>query len=209
MDWSPRTVGRLQVNSEPAGAHVLVDNVPRGVTPLTLDDVTLGTHTVVLQSGTGSVKRSVTVKSDEPATLSENIYAGWIKVLAPFDITISEGSKLLRLDDRDQVMLPAGPHDIRFDNRAFGFTETRHIEVQPGVTTPLSIAPPYTTLTLTTSAPAELLIDGENVGKTPLIDYPVQIGTRDVQVKSAAGNRRLSIPATVKPVVVEVDLSKP
>ena len=209
VDWSPRTVGRLQVNSEPPGAHVLVDNVPRGVTPLTLDDVTLGTHTVVLQSGTGSVKRSVTVKSDEPATLSENIYAGWIKVLAPFDITITDGSKLLRLDDRDQVMLPAGPHDIRFENRAFGYVETRHVEVQPGVTTPMSLAAPYTTLTLTTSAPAELLIDGENVGKTPLIDYPVQIGTRDVQVKSAAGNRRLSVAATVKPVVVEVDLSKP
>ena len=209
VDWSPRTVGRLQVNSEPAGAHVLVDNVPRGVTPLTLDDVPLGTHTVVLQSGTGSVKRSVTVKSDEAATLTENIYAGWIKVLAPFDITITDGSKLLRLDDRDQVMLPAGPHDVRFENRAFGYVETRHVEVQPGVTTPMSLAAPYTTLTLTTSAPAELLIDGENVGKTPLIDYPVQIGTRDVLVKSAAGNRRLSIPATVKPVVVEVDLSKP
>ena len=41
VDWSPRTVGRLQVNSEPAGARVLVDNVPRGVTPLTLDDVTI------------------------------------------------------------------------------------------------------------------------------------------------------------------------
>jgi len=209
VDWSPKTVGRLQVNSEPAGAHVLVDNIPRGVTPLTLDDVTLGTHTVVLQSGTGSVKRSVTVKSDEAATLNENIYAGWMKVLAPFDITIAEGSKLLRLDDRDQVMLSAGPHDIRFENRAFGFTETRHIEVQPGVTLPLSIAAPYTTLTLTTSAPAELLIDGVNVGKTPLIEYPVQIGTRDVQVKSAAGDKRLSVAATVKPVVVEVDLSKP
>jgi CheY-like chemotaxis protein len=209
VDWSPRTVGRLQVNSEPAGAHVLVDNVPRGVTPLTLDDVPLGTHVVMLQSNTGSVKRSVTIKSDEPATLTENIYAGWIKVLAPFDITIAEGSKLLRLDDRDQVMLSAGPHDIRFENRAFGFTETRHIEVQPGVTTPLSIAAPYTTLTLTTSAPAELLIDNVNVGKTPLIDYPVQIGTRDVQVKSAAGDRRLSVAATVKPVVVEVDFSKP
>lgn len=209
VDWSPRTVGRLQVNSDPPGAHVLVDNVPRGVTPLTLDDVPLGNHVVVLQSGTGSVKRSVTVKSDESATLNENIYAGWIKVLAPFDITITEGSKLLRVDDRDQVMLAAGPHDIRFENRAFGFTETRHIEVQPGVTTPLSLAAPYTTLTLTTSAPAELLIDGVNVGKTPLIDYPVQIGTRDVQVKSAAGDRRLSIAATVKPVVVEVDLAKP
>ena len=149
-----------------------MDNVPRGVTPLTLDDVPLGTHTVILQSGTGSVKRTVTVKSDEPATLTENIYAGWLKVLAPFDITISEGSKALHLDDRDQLMLPAGPHDVRFENRTFGYSETRHVEVQPGVTTQMSLAAPYSTLTLTTSAPAELIIDGVNVGQTPLNEYP-------------------------------------
>jgi hypothetical protein len=206
VDWSPRTVGRLQVNSEPAGAHVLVDNVPRGVTPLTLDDVTIGTHTVVLQSGTGSVKRAVTVKRRTCHAEREHL-RGLDKVLAPFDITIAEGQPCASMID--QVMLPAGPHDIRFENRSFGFSETRHIEVQPGVTTPLSLAAPYTTLTLTTSAPAELLIDGVNVGKTPLIDYPVQIGTRVVQVKSAAGDRRLSIAATVKPVAVEVDFSKP
>ena len=139
------------------------------------------------------MKRSVTVKSDEPATLNENIYAGWIKVpFAPFDITIAEGTRLLRLDDRDQVMLSAGPHDIRFENRAFGFAETRHIEVQPGVTTPLSLAAPHTTLTLTTSAPAELLIDGVNVGKTPLIDYPVQ--SRHAR---RAGEERGRRPASV------------
>ena len=54
-----------------------------------------------------------------------------------------------------------------------------------------------------------MVIDGVSVGQTPLDNYPVEIGTRDVQVKSAAGNRRLSIPATVKPVVVDVDFSKP
>ena len=209
VDWSAKTVGRLQVNSEPAGARVLIDNVARGVTPLMLDDVALGSHTVVLESSAGSIKRSVTIRNDEPAVLNETIYAGWLKVFAPFDITIAEGSKVLRADDRDQVMLPAGPHEIHFENRVFGYQETRHVEVQPGVTTPLSIMAPHSTLTLTTSAPAEVLIDGVNAGQTPLTNYSVELGTRDVLIKSAAGDRRLSVSVTVKPVVLEVDLSKP
>ncbi len=208
IDWSAKTVGRLQVNTEPSGAHVLVDNVSRGVTPLTLDDVPLGVHTVVLESSGGSIKRSVTIRSDEPASMTETIYPGWLKVFAPFDITISEGSKVLRLDDREQVMLPAGPHDVRFENRAFAYQETRHIEIQPGITTPLSLVAPHSTLTLTTSAPAEVLIDGVSVGQTPLTDYSIQLGTRDVQIKSAAGDKRLSIPVTTKPVVMDIDLAK-
>jgi hypothetical protein len=209
IDWSAKTVGRLQVNTEPAGTHVLVDNVSRGVTPLTLDDVPLGVHTVVLQSGGGSIKRSVTIKSDEPASLTETIYPGWLKVFAPFDITVSEGSKVLRLDDREQVMLPAGPHDIRFENRALGYQETRHVEVQPGITTSLSLTVPQSTLTLTTTAPADVIIDGVSVGETPLTDHAIALGTRDILLKSEAGFRRLSVVVTAKPVVLNIDLSKP
>ena len=209
IDWSAKTVGRLQVNTEPAGAHVLVDNVSRGVTPLTLDDVPLGVHTVVLESDGGSIKRSVTIKSDEPASLTETIYPGWLKVFAPFEITISEGSKVLRLDDREQVMLPAGPHDIRFENRALGYQETRHVEVQPGITTPLSLTVPQSTLTLTTSVPADVIIDGVSAGETPLTNHAIPLGTRDILLKSEAGFRRLSVVVTAKPVVLNVDLSKP
>jgi hypothetical protein len=209
IDWSAKTVGRLQVNTEPAGAHVLVDNVSRGVTPLTLDDVPLGVHAVVLESSGGSIKRSVTIKSDEPANLTETIYPGWLKVFAPFDITISEGSKVLRLDDREQVMLPAGPHDIRFENRALGYQETRHVEVQPGITATLSLAVPQSKLTLTTSVPADVIIDGVSAGETPLTDHAIPLGTRDILLKSEAGFRRLSIVVTAKPVVLNIDLSKP
>jgi hypothetical protein len=209
IDWTPKTTGRLQVNSEPAGARVLIDNVARGVTPLKLDDLALGAHTVVLESGAGSVRRNVTIKADESATLSETIYAGWLKVFSPFELTITEGTRSLRLDDRYQVMLSPGTHELHFQNRALGYQETRRVEVQPGITTPLSIVAPRSTLTLTTSAPAEVLIDGVSAGHTPLTAFAIDLGTRDVQLKSAAGDRRFSVAVTVKPVVLDVDLSKP
>jgi CheY-like chemotaxis protein len=209
VDWSPKTTGRMQVNSEPSGARVVVDGVARGVTPLTLDDLNLGSHIVVLESAAGSVKRSVTVKADDGATVTETIYAGWLKVFSPFDLTITEGTRALRLDDRYQIMLPPGPHELRFENRALGYQEVRRVEVQPGITTPISIVAPRSTLTLSTNAPAEVIIDGVSAGQTPLVNVSVELGTRDVMLKSAAGDRRLSVAVTVKPVVLEVDLSKP
>ena len=112
IDWSAKTIGRLVVTTEPAGAHVLVDNVSRGVTPLTLDDVPLGVHAVVLESNGGSIKRSVTIKSDEPASLTETI----IQIARSCrSRSRSGGIESAAVDDRERVMLPAGPHDIRFE----------------------------------------------------------------------------------------------
>jgi hypothetical protein len=209
IDWAPKTTGRLQVNSEPAGARVLVDNVSRGATPLTLEDLPLGTHNVVIESTAGSVKRTVTLKANENATLSETIYSGWLKVFSPFELTITEGTRSLRLDDRYQVLLSPGPHELRFENRTLGYQETRRVEVQPGVTTPLSIVAPRSTLSVTSSAPAEVVIDGVSAGRTPLLSYVLELGTRDVQLKSAAGNRRFPVTVTVKPVILDIDLAKP
>ncbi len=44
------TTGTLQISSDPSGADVYVDNVFRGVTPVNLNDITVGTHTVLLQN---------------------------------------------------------------------------------------------------------------------------------------------------------------
>ena len=43
------TVGGLSVSSTPSGANVYVDNAFRGVTPLMLNDITTGSHTLLLQ----------------------------------------------------------------------------------------------------------------------------------------------------------------
>jgi hypothetical protein len=44
----PDTTGEIAVSSSPAGARVLLDNVFRGVTPLTLSDITTGSHLVTI-----------------------------------------------------------------------------------------------------------------------------------------------------------------
>lgn len=43
------TPGEVVITSDPAGANVYVDNIYRGITPVTLSDLTQGSHTVLLK----------------------------------------------------------------------------------------------------------------------------------------------------------------
>lgn len=202
--------GQLSARSDPAGAKVLVDGRERGVTPLTLDDVPIGQHTVVLQSDKGSVRRTVTVASDRAAVVSESIFGGWLNVYAPFELQVTEGARTIRLDENGKVLLPSGPHDLRLENRELGYLETRRVEVQPGETTALSLVVSPSMLTVTASAPAVVLVDGQQVGATPLASQPIALGTRDIVVRAADGTeRRFTTKITVAPVQIDVDFSKP
>jgi hypothetical protein len=202
--------GRLIVSSEPPGARVRIDDTARGVTPLSLGGLSVGSHVVEIESDQGSVRRTVDVTPDRPAQISESIYAGWLKVFAPFEIEIADGPRGIQLDERSQAMLTPGPHEMRFENRALGYVETRRVEIQPGVITSLSLSPAPSALTVTSTTPAEVLIDGESAGHTPLADHQLAIGTHNIVVKAAAGGtRRFGMTVTVVPVRLDVDFSKP
>jgi len=203
-----KAVGRLSAASDPAGARVLVDGKPRGFTPLTIGDLAPGVHAVVLDAAAGSVHRSVTIVADQTAQIAESIFPGWVSVVAPFDITIAEGTRALPLDDRNQLMLPPGRHALHLQNRALGYEDVRQVEVTPGETTTLSVVPPRTTITVTASAPASVWIDGALAGDAPAT-VAVDLGSHDVVVKQAdRGERKFTVTATVKPLRLDVDLSK-
>lgn len=199
------TTGTLQVSSTPPGARVLVDGRERGLTPLSLDDLPAGTHVVVVESPQGTVERTVTVAPDRPAMLDESIFAGWVAVFSPIELTIVEGSRTLRLDERSEVMLPAGRHVLRFANSRLGFEEIRQIEVKPGERQRVTIAPPGSTLTVTASQPAEVWLDGTLLGGTPLAGTPIALGTHELVVKRGADQRRLTITVTTSPFVTHVE----
>jgi hypothetical protein len=206
----PATAGQLIARSEPPGARVTIDGEPRGVTPLTVDGLSLGRHTVVIATDQGSVRRTVTVTADRPALVSESIFAGFLKVFAPFELRITDGRRAIQLDDQNQALLPPGSYALQLENASLGYRDTRRVEVNPGQTTTLSIVPPPSALTVTASAPAVVLVDGEQVGETPLTNHPIALGTRDIVVRSIAGpERRYTRRVTVAPIQIEVDFSRP
>lgn len=210
VDWKRKPTGRLHVTSDSGAAAVLVDGKKLGVTPLTLEDLSAGRHIVTLESRSGSVQRNVDIKANETATLEASIYLGWLALFSPIEVKISEGGRVLQPDEDSKVMLASGQHQLLFVNSALGYRDSRTVEVKPGEVTPISIVPPKTAATVTTTPSAEVWIDGALVGSTPLVDLPLDIGTREFVFKNATlGERRLMITATVTPLRIDIDLTKP
>jgi hypothetical protein len=205
-----RPTGGLEVKSTPPGAQVFVDGKARGVTPLTLADLPAGRHAIELKSDAGSVQRTVTIAAGENAQVDESIYSGWLAVHSPFDVVVSEGNRALTLDDRSQVMLPPGHHQVRVVNRALAYDVVHQVDLKPGEGTNLTITPPPSSLTLTSSEPVTVWLDGERLGDTPLTAVPVAIGTHDLLVRRAAGGeRKLTITVTANPFALHIDFSRP
>jgi hypothetical protein len=200
--------GRLRVRSQPPGALVVVDGRERGTTPLTLDDLPLGVHAVVLTSAEGSVKRSVTISATAISDVNESIFAGWLAVFSPVELTITEGTRAFHLDDRNQIMLSPGPHALHLANRSLGYEEVREVDLQPGEVASLQVVLPHSSITVNASAPAEVWVDGALAGETPLTAFSVALGTHEVVVKRSGEARRFMITVTVKPYDLTVDLSK-
>jgi hypothetical protein len=210
LDWNAKRTGRLQVQSYPPGANVNIDGRDRGVAPLTVDDLSAGAHVVVLKSDSGSVRRTVAITADQTAELSEGIYAGWLHVSSPIELAISEGGHGLQIDDRSQIMLTPGSHELRLENRGLGFQEVRRIDIKPGEVAAVSVVPDPSTLTVTATLPATVTIDGERVGDTPVTDHRVNLGTRDITVSAVSGaERRFTITVTTTPARLDVDFSRP
>jgi hypothetical protein len=206
-----KPMGTLSVTTTPPGAQVTVDGKPRGTTPLELTDVSPGKHDVALKSDAGSVRRTITMAAGKTVTIEEAIFAGWVAVYSPFEVTISEGGRVLRSDDRNQVMVSPGVHNLRFVNNALGFDISRQIEVNPGESASVRLTPEPSKLSITATDAAEVFVDGTRIGETPLINAPVALGTHDIVVRRTAdgAERRSTITVGVAPSALHVDFSRP
>ena len=158
------------------------------------------------ESPAAGAQPAATAKPEpEPDPLAK--VSGWVAVFAPFDLTISEGGRGVQVDDRGRAMLAPGRHRLRFQNKEFGYDETRAVDVKPTDTTTVNLTP-ATAIAVTANEPAEVLVDGTRVGDTPY-QGRLGLGTHTVTVKSAGAERQLTVKATSKPLQLEVDFSKP
>ena len=141
-----------------------VDGKPHGVTPVTVGDLSPGNHEVALESSAGTVRRTVTVAANQTAQLEESIFSGWLAVYAPFEIVISESNRVLRPDERGQILLPPGLHDLRVSNRTLGYEADANVEIKPGATTNLRVTPEPSKLTVTSPEAAEVWSTAQRSG---------------------------------------------
>jgi hypothetical protein len=178
----PRAIA-LRVQSQPSGAQVWLDGTLKGKTPLALDYVKQGTHTVVLRHASGSVRTTVRVQSGKTADLMIPIYAGWLAVFAPVELQILEGGTVIGTTESGRFFVRPGNHTLELVSARLGFRTTRKIEVKPGEVAALNVELPPAPLEIVAPEGAEIWVDGRLIGTAPLEPQPVTIGTRDVVIR--------------------------
>ena len=200
--------GRLTITTEPAGAKVLLDGKAAGESPLTLETVTPGRHVVTVVGSGGSVKRTIMIEAGRSMAIDVPLFSGFAAISAPIVLEVSENGKALGTSD-DQVILWPGHHELRLANKDLGYTGTASVDIQPGDVTRVTLDP-RGTANINAAPWAEVWIDGEKAGDTPLANVAIRLGVREIVFKNPQyGERKVTITITASaPATVSVDFIK-
>ena len=211
--------GSLQVRTEPAGAQVSVDGVPRGKSPVLVENLTPGDHAVTLEGDFGTIRHGVTVQAATTASLvvpltitagEGSTLTGWISLAVPAEVQFFEKGKLLGTSKSDRVIVPAGRHEIQLVNEALGYRASTIVQVTAGKAAPIKVEWPKGSVSLNAQPWAEVWIDGEKAGETPLGNLSLPIGQHDVVFRHPElGEQHNAITVSLTaPVRLSVDLRK-
>jgi hypothetical protein len=211
------TFGQLHVRTEPAGARISVDGLPRGTSPVTVGELTPGEHAVLLESDFGAMKQIVSIEPGLTASLMVPLAAqdgapvsGWMSVTAPADVQIFENKRLLGTSQSDRLMVSAGRHELEIVNDTLGYRTIRTVQVSAGKVTPIKVEFPKGTIALNAVPWAEVWVDGEKVGETPIGNLPLSIGPHEIVFRHPdLGEQRHAALVTLNtPARLSVDLRK-
>jgi serine/threonine protein kinase len=135
---------------------------------------------------------------------------GWITVSSPFAVQIFERGRRLPHSQGDRVTLSPGPHELDLVNEELGFRDVRSVDVKSGKGVTIQPEVPKAAVSLNALPWAEVVIDGESVGETPIGNLSLTIGAHAVVFRHPElGERRWTVVVSLKnPVRISVDLRK-
>ncbi len=208
-------LGELQVRTDPAGAQVTVDGHAYGRSPLTVEGLSPGVHSVLLENELGSMTQDVKIEAGTTASLVVPLTApkdapvsGWISVNAPVPLQIFEDSRLLGSSQSDRIMVSVGRHELVMVNEGVGFSQSQVVTVTPGRVTPIKPRWPSAAMSFNASPWAEVWVDGQQIGETPLANISVPVGNHDVLFRHPElGEKHVRAVVTLTaPAKVSVDM---
>ena len=187
-------VGSLKIDSTPEGAEVIVDGKNHGTTPLTILDLEVGNHTLVLKSGAGTITRRFTIKNNTTTMMSEAIFSGWLAIFSSIPVTVLIDGQAVSLNDEGRVMTTPGKHDVEFVSERFKYRSMETLNVTPGETTAHTLNLPMGTVRVTAPEGAEIKVDGAPASGSPTEGLPIPIGSHEISATHPTlGERRATV----------------
>lgn len=208
------TTGVLEITSDRPGARVVIDDMGAGVTPFTLADAPVGEHRITVMAGGASATRTVVVQpgATTAVMISPTVpraSGGWITVQAPFEMQVLEGGQVIGTTSASRIMLPVGRHELELSAARFDFRTGIVVDVPPGGSVTVPVEVPSGRLSVNALPWADVFIDGQTVGTTPVANLAVPVGTHEIVFRHPQlGERRQTVVVTASvPARVGIDLN--
>ena len=202
------TPGQLSITTQPDGIRILLDGKVVGTSPLTLEKVPPGRHVLTLQGAGGSIKRTIKVEPGQPLAVDVPVFSGFVEIGAPFIMEVAEGGKTIGTTD-NPIILGPGRHTLHLQNKDLGYSATQSVDIEPGETTRLPLDP-RGNANINAVPWAEVYIDGEKAGETPLANVKIRLGVREIVFKNPQFPER-KVVQNIKggePTTITVDFTK-
>jgi hypothetical protein len=136
--------------------------------------------------------------------------ASWVKVNAPYELTVQEEGKVLGTIANSPVMIRPGRHTLEFINKSLGLRLRQFVDAIPGQVVLVPLELPMGVMNLYADIQADVFVDGQRAGQTPLAGYAVPLGPHDVVFRHPKrGEVRYTVQVTLaSPAQLTVSFTK-
>ena len=209
--------GGLQIATDPPGARVSIDGEPHGVAPVTVSNLKVGDHVVTVRGPSGdAINRTVTVQEASVASLIISMNArgafasGWLAIASGVPLQIFENGALIGTTETQRILLPAGAHELELVNAELDYRLTRSVTITAGQTAAIGLKSPFGAISINALPWAEVSIDGQRAGETPIGNFALPIGRHELVFRHPefGEQRRTVTVGLTSPLRVSVDMRK-
>jgi hypothetical protein len=186
------TTGAIDVLVDTPGARVLLDGQPRGTAPITIADVPPGDHELVVEARSGVVRQLVVVQAGLTTSVRPSTAAtppapasaqGWVTFRVPFEMQVLENGRALGTTATPRLALPPGRHQLQIVSEALAFRTTAAVDVVAGQEVRVPLQLPKGSVAINATPWAEVWIDGQKAGETPIGSIALTLGPHELIFK--------------------------
>ena len=133
------------------------------------------------------------------APVERGALAGSVAVTAPVPMQVLLRGRVVATTEAESFMLPVGTQELEFVNQSVGYRTRRTVNVQAGRTATVRLDAPNGTLHINAVPWAEVWMDGQRIGETPIGNLQTAIGSRELVFRHPdLGERRTTVMVTLK-----------
>jgi len=186
--------GLISISSSPNSASVYLDGVYKGVAPITLKKIPIGSHTIKLtKSGYNDVSKTVTVSSGKNSLISESLseQTGTISLSSsPSGVSVYLDGKYKGATPLILNGIPIGSHTIKLTKSGYNdFSKTVTVSSGKNSLISESLSEQTGIISLSSSpSGASVYLDGKYKGTTPLILNGIPIGSHTIKLTKSGYN---------------------